>query len=90
MDIDKIQRERLARRLKAVYICEMTGNASVDKIFRELKKYQTDGAWLQLADLVLPIFHDIFLAQTAGSPRPPNTAKLIEFESLDPKKSKRH
>ena len=36
--IENRQRERMARRLKALYIAEMSGQGSVDKLYRKLEK----------------------------------------------------
>jgi len=82
-DVDREQRERLARRLQAVYIAEMSGKGSVDKLYRQLEKHRVDPGWLNMADQMLEVFHSLYIVQTSTD-RVRRRAQIIEFEKFDP------
>lgn len=87
-DLTQIQRERLARRLKAVYIAEMSGKGSIDKLYRELEKHPIDQGWMNVADQLLEVFHFTYIASiskaTGGHALP-----RIAFDNLDIAKLKK-
>jgi hypothetical protein len=89
---ERTQRERLARRLKAVYVAEMAGLSSVDRLYRKFAKEPIDAGWTNLADQILEVFHDLFIVQTSTDPggRGQALEAKIKFDQLDISKHKRH
>jgi hypothetical protein len=55
IDVAKVQRERCARRLKAVLVAEIAGLGSIDRLYTRLKDTKMDESWLKLADIFLEL-----------------------------------
>jgi hypothetical protein len=87
---DPLQVRRLAHRLHAVYICEMTGRGCIDPIYRRLRQKPPCEVFLRMAEDLLPKFHNIFIVQMDDSPGSQRAKQLIAFEELDAKKHKQH
>lgn len=76
-DVKAIQRERLARRLWAIYVAEMTGLGSIDGVIRKhkLNAQRVPDFFLIMADDVLTKFHAIFLEQMDDKKKHPRSER---------------
>ena len=83
-----VQRRRLAHRLHAVYIAEMSGKGQVDPLFRQLREKEPLKVFEDLSELILPIFHDIFIAQMDDSPGNRVVKEMEALREFNPKDKK--
>ena len=83
---DSTQLRRLAHRLQALYVCEMSGKGCIDPVYRQLRQEPPSEVFMDMAGLLLPMFHKIFLAQMDASPTNQTIKQLIAFEEFDAKK----